>query len=165
MFKRIALVCALFSGICFAEGKQLLDKVVAIVNDNVITSSELNAQVELSKKQIIAQNMQMPDESVLRKQVLQHLIDVDLEMQMAKQNGITIENAEIDEAIEKIAASNHLNLSQMRDEITKQGISWQEYRQNIRKEMLISRVQQKAVGKDIIVTNEQVEQYLKMQAA
>ncbi|HAT8256993.1 TPA: molecular chaperone SurA [Legionella pneumophila] len=161
MFKRIALVCALFSGICFAEGKQLLDKVVAIVNDNVITSSELNAQVELSKKQIIAQNMQMPDESVLRKQVLQHLIDVDLEMQMAKQNGITIENAEIDEAIEKIAASNHLNLSQMRDEITKQGISWQEYRQNIRKEMLISRVQQKAVGKDIIVTNEQVEQYLK----
>lgn len=101
MFKRIALVCALFSGVCFAEGKQLLDKVVAIVNDNVITSSELNAQVELSKKQIIAQNMQMPDESVLRKQVLQHLIDVDLEMQMAKQNGITIENAEIDEAIEK----------------------------------------------------------------
>ena len=89
MFKRLALVCILFSGVGLAEGKQLLDKVVAIVNNGVITSSELDKQVELSKKQIIAQKMQMPKESVLRKQVLQHLIDVDLQMQMAKQNGIT----------------------------------------------------------------------------
>lgn len=161
MFKRIAFLCVLFSGMCFAEGKQLLDRVVAIVNDSVITSSELNAQVELSKKQIIAQNMQMPDESVLRKQVLQHLIDVDLEMQMAKQNGIAVDNTELNEAIEKISTANHLSLSQLREEITKQGLSWQEYRQNIRKEMIITRIQQKAVGKDVIVTNEQVDQYLK----
>lgn len=161
MFKRIAFLCVLLSGMCFAEGKQLLDRVVAIVNDSVITSSELNAQVELSKKQIIAQNMQMPDESVLRKQVLQHLIDVDLEMQMAKQNGIAVDNTELNEAIEKISTANHLSLSQLREEITKQGLSWQEYRQNIRKEMIITRIQQKAVGKDVIVTNEQVDQYLK----
>ncbi len=161
MFKRIALVCLLCSVVGLAEGKQLLDKVVAVVNNGVITSSELDAQVALSKKQMIAQKIQLPNDTVLRKQVLQHLIDVDLQMQMAKQNGITVDNPELNEAIERIATMNHLNISQLREEITKTGISWQEYRRNIRKEMVLSRLQQKAVGKDVVVSNEQVEQYLK----
>lgn len=161
MFKKIALVCALFSGVCLAEGKQVLDKVVAIVNNGVITASELDAQVELSKKQIAAQNMQMPEDSVLRKKVLQHLIDVDLQMQMAKQHGINIDNTELNEAIERIATGNHLTLTQLREEITKQGITWEEYRQNIRKEMTLTRLQQKAVGHEVQVKNEQVEEYLK----
>ncbi len=161
MFKKVALVCILLSGINIAEGKQLLDKVVAIVNNGVITSSELDAQVELSKKQIIAQKVQMPKDSVLRKQVLQHLIDVDLQLQLAKQNGVSVDSTELNEAIERIAKMNNLTLSQLREEITKQGMTWQGYRRNIRKEMILSRVQQKAVGKDIQVTNEQVEQYLK----
>ena len=161
MFKRLALVCILFSGIGLAEGKQLLDKVVAVVNEGVITSTELDKQVELSKQQILAQKMQMPKESVLRKQVLQHLIDVDLQMQMAKQHGITVDSTELNSAIERVATMNHLTLSQLREEIGKQGMSWKEYRGNIRKEMLITRLQQKAVGKDVSVTNEQVEQYLK----
>lgn len=164
MFKKIALLCVLFSATCFAENKQLLDKVVAVVNNGVITSSELDAQVELSKKQILAQKMQIPKESILRKQVLQHLIDVDLQIQMAKQNGITVDSTELNEAIERVAAMNHISLSQLREEITKQGISWQQYRRNIRKEMIISRLQQKAVGKEVNITNEQVEHYLKTES-
>jgi len=144
-----------------AQGKQLLDKVVAVVNNGVITASELNAQVEQSKKQILAQKMKLPTDSVLRKQVLQHLIDVDLQLQMAKQNNITVDSTELNQAIERIAAANHLNLTQLREEITKQGLNWQEYRRNIRKEMIIARLQQKAVGKEVNVTNEQVEHYLK----
>lgn len=161
MFKRVALVCVLFSGISLAQGKQLLDKVVAVVNNGVITASELDAQVELSRKQILAQKMQVPQESVLRKQVLQHLIDVDLQMQMAKQGGITVDSTEVNEAIQRIATINNVALTQLREEIARQGITWQQYRRNIRKEMLISRLQQKAVGKDVVVTNEQVDQYLK----
>jgi peptidyl-prolyl cis-trans isomerase SurA len=144
-----------------ANGKQLLDKVVAVVNNEVITSSELNAKVELAKKQIMAQKVQMPKESILRKQVLQHLIDTNLQIQLTKQHGITIDGPELNEAIERIAATNNLTVAQLREEISKQGITWQNYRHNIRQEMLISRLQQKAVGKDVLVTNEQVEQYLK----
>ena len=117
MFKRIAIVCLLFSGIGLAQAKQLLDKVVAVVNNGVITSSELDAQVELSKKQLVAQKMQLPSDAVLKKQVLQHLIDVDLQMQMAKQNGITVDGTELNEAIERIATMNHLNISQLREEM------------------------------------------------
>lgn len=161
MLKKLAFLCAIYSVIGIAEGKQLLDKVVAIVNNSVITASELDAQVELTKKQIIAQKMQLPEQAVLRKQVLQHLIDVDLQLQMAKQHGIIVDSAELNAAIEKIASANHISLSQLREEIEKQGITWREYRDNVRKEMIITRLQQKAVGKDIVVTNDQVEQFLK----
>jgi len=159
MLKRIAMLTLLLQA--FTVGAQPLDKVVAIVNDGVITESELNVQVEILKKQIQAKNMQLPSETVLRKQVLQHLIDVDLQLQLAKRNDITVDTTDLNEAINKIATSNHLNLSQLREAIKQQGLSWQDFRENIRKEILISRIQQKAIDKDISVSAAQVEEYLK----
>ena len=138
-----------------------LDRVVAIVNDGVITASELNAQMEILRQQIIAKKMPLPSEDVLRKQVLQHLIDVDLELQLAKRNDITIDNAELNDTIAKIAANNKLTLSQLREEVERQGLAWQTYRDNLRKEILIGRLQQKAVSKEVIITAQQVEDYLK----
>lgn len=161
MYKRIALICVLFTAVGVVQAKQLLDKVVAVVNNGVITSSELDKQVALTKKQLTAQHLQVPSDTVLRKQVLQRLIDVDLQLQMAKEHGLAVDDTELTQAIEKIAATNHATLSQMREEIVRQGMSWNEYRENIRKEMLLSHLQQKAVGRDVMVTNEQVEQFLK----
>lgn len=140
---------------------QPLDKVVAVVNDDVITSRELDTQVNLLRQQLIAKNVNMPSDDVLRKQVLQHLIDVDLQLQLAKNNDITVDSTELDEAIEKIATDNHLSLTQLREELAKQGMSWDSYRENIRKEILISRVQQRSVGKEIVVSSQQVDDYLK----
>ncbi len=161
MLKKIALSCIMYSAMSVASDSQLLDKVVAVVNNSVITASELNAQVEQSKKQIKAQNLEMPKENVLRKQVLQHLIDIDLQLQMAKQHNIIIDSKELNETIEHIAQNNHLTATQLREELEKEGVSWQAYRSNIRKEMLMARLQQQAVGKDVLVTSEQIEQFMK----
>ncbi|MGL5741326.1 MAG: peptidylprolyl isomerase [Legionella sp.] len=161
MYKRIAIACVMLASVGVTEAKQVLDKVVAVVNNGVITASELNKQVELTKKQILAQKMQLPEESLLRKQVLQHLIDVNVQLQMAKQHGLTVDDTELNQAIEKIASANHATLTQLREEIIRQGMTWNEYRENIRKEMLLTHLQQKAVGRDAAVTNEQVDQYLK----
>ncbi|WP_133136263.1 peptidylprolyl isomerase [Legionella rowbothamii] len=161
MCKKIALIFMLFAVVSTTQAKQLLDKVVAVVNNGVITSSELDKQVSLTKKQLLAQRMQLPPDNVLRKQVLQHLIDVDLQMQMAKQNGITVDDTELNQAIERIATANHATTAQLREEITRQGMGWNEYRESIRKEIVLSNLQQKAVGRDVRITNEQVEQFLK----
>jgi peptidyl-prolyl cis-trans isomerase SurA len=161
MRKRIISFLILLPTLVMAAHAQPLDKVVAIVNDNVITASELESQVEVLRQQITAKNMQLPSETVLRKQVLQHLIDVDLQLQLAKKNDITIDNTDLNEAIAKIAQSNKLSLTQLREALGKQGLSWEEYRENIRKEMLVSRLQQKAVGQEIAVSPQQVEDYLK----
>ncbi len=144
-----------------AAKSQPLDKVVAVVNDNVITSSELEAQVVVLREQILAKNMQLPSEAALRKQVLQHLIDVDLQLQLAKNHNLTIDSTDLNDAINKIAESNHLTVTQLREELGKQGLSWENYRENVRKEMLISRVQQKAIGQDVVVSAQQVEDALK----
>ena len=138
-----------------------LDKVVAVVNDNVITASELELQVDVMRQQIKAKNMPEPPAAILRKQVLQHLIDVDLQLQLAKKNDIVIDNTDLNEALAKIAENNKISLTQLREELTKQGLGWEAYRENIRKEMLINRVQQKAVGQDVVISSQQVEDYLK----
>lgn len=157
----VVLLMLLLPALVTAESAQALDKVVAVVNDNVITQSELDAQLTILRQQILAKNMPLPDEVTLRKQVLQHLIDVDLQLQLAKNNDISIDGMELDGAIAKIAADNKLSLTDLREEINKQGLDWEAYRESIRKEILMARLQQKAVGKDIVVSSQQVEDYLK----
>lgn len=161
MLKRIAK--GVFLGVLIPTlvMAQPLDSVVAVVNDEVITSSELATQMNLLRHQIAAKGMQVPEDAVLRKQVLQHLIDVDLQLQLAKQNSLTIDDTELNEAINRIAESNKITLDQLREAIAQQGLDWTTYRDNIRKEILISRVQQKAVGKEITVSADQIEDYLK----
>lgn len=160
-FKHSFYLLGLISTLTMAEP---LDKVIAIVNDGVITASELNKEVTIARQQLAATKMPIPSEQALRKQVLQHLIDVDLELQLAKENGLAIDNAELSSTIEKIASNNKLSLSQMREAVVAQGLSWQTYRENIRKELLINRVQQKAIGKEVTVSPQQVEDYLKIAA-
>ena len=161
MLKRMAFLLILLPVFSLAARAEPLDKVVAIVNDNVITESELVAQTDVLRRQIMAKNMQLPSDAVLRKQVLQHLIDVDLQLQMAKNGDLSIDSTELDEAILKIATDNKLTLTQLREEVGKQGLGWEAYRENIRKEMLIGRLQQRAVGKDVVVSSQQVDDYVK----
>lgn len=161
MRKQRISVLILLSILAFVVSAEPLDKVVAVVNDNVVTESELTAQVDLLRRQLTAKGTPLPSDAVLRKQVLQHLIDVDLQLQLAKKNDIAIDNTELDEAITRIAESNKLSLTALREIVVKQGFEWDAYRENIRKEMLIGRIQQKAVGKDIDVAPHQVEAYLK----
>jgi peptidyl-prolyl cis-trans isomerase SurA len=158
MRKQLCLVMMLYTSWMIAAP---LDKVVAIVNHDVITASELDAQVEVARQQLLARKIEEPPASVLRKQVLNHLIDEQIELQLAKNNDLSVDNAELDETISKIAASNHLSLEEMRAALEQQGTPFAKYRENIRKEMLINRVQQSAVGKEITVSMKQVNDYLK----
>lgn len=148
-----------------AQPVESLDQVVAVVNDDVITQSELDVQMNLLRQQLMAKNVQIPSDDVLRKQVLQHLIDVDLQLQLAKNNDVTVDAVEVDATIAKIADDNKLTLTELREALSKQGMSWDMYRENLRKEMLIARMQQKAIGSDLGVTSQQVEDYLKTAAA
>lgn len=138
-----------------------LDTVVAEVNDSVITSSELEQHVAETKQQLSARQVAIPPDNVLRKQVLQHLIDVHLQLQLAKNNNMAVEDEELNDIIKNIALQNKLSIDDMREELTKHGMDWNHYRENLRKEILLSRVQQSAVGKDIHISESQVESYLK----
>jgi len=139
---------------------QPIDRIVAIVNDSVITDNELNVHVNQIRLQIEKRQMQLPPENILRKQVLQHMIDTELQLQMAKQAGIEVDNHDVDEAIQKVAERNHVTLEQLQKTVQSEGgMSWKSYRNSIKKELMISRLEQKAAGQ-IIVTDQQVDDYL-----
>lgn len=161
MRKQLVIFFMLLPMLVLAGATESLDRVVAVVNDEVITESELNAQVEVLREQLAAKNTPLPAEVVLRKQVLQHLIDVTMQLQLAKKNDLSIDNTELNEAIAKIAEHNNLTLTALREAVIKQGLNWEAYQEDIRKEILISRIQRKAVGSDIAVSSQQVEDYLK----
>jgi len=160
--KKLFLLGLLLPTISFAQAKpQDLDHIVAVVNDDVITASELNKRVMLIKEQSRANNMQIPSDAALRKQVLQQLIDVDLELQLAKANNLQVDNNQLNQAVRDIAKRNGLSVTQMKQKVEAQGQSYANYRKEIRKEILISQIQQQAVGKDIIVSDDQVDTFLK----
>jgi peptidyl-prolyl cis-trans isomerase SurA len=137
-----------------------LDGIAAIVNKGVITNSELHQQMSVVEQQIKSSKMTPPSQAVLRKRVLQHLIDVDLQLQMAKQMGITVNNQQVTQAVAKIAQKNGISVAQLRHRVTKGGLSYKQYLANIKKQMTISQLQEAAVGKGIIITPAQVKQAL-----
>ncbi len=159
MRKRLMMLMLLLPMVVVAEP---LDKVVAVVNDDVITASELEQQATILRQQLIARKVDMPSDKALRKQVLQHLIDETLQLQAAKFNQMTIDNIELDEAIEKIAKSNKLSTNELREALLREGITFDSYRDKLRKEMLISRIQQSALAKEINITAKQIDDYLAM---
>lgn len=151
----------LWSTLGIAATTEALDKVVAVVNDNVVTQHELDAQTDLMRKQLLAKRMPIPSDDVLRKQVLQHLIDVDLQLQLAKSNDITVDATELDGAIAKIAEDNHLTMTQLREALHQEGMTWDSYRESLQKEIIIGRLQQRIVGREVEVTPQQVDDYIK----
>ena len=163
---KFCLSVILFLFVCLKPlySAEPLDKVVAIVNDSVITEQELSEKVMMARQQIKQKNMQMPEDRILRKQVLDQLISMDLQMQLAKANNIQIDDTELDTAIENVAKGNKMTMTEFRSALASQGMSWKEYRQSLRKEMMLHHLQQKTIAKDIVVTNEQVEDFLKSSA-
>ena len=140
-----------------AYSQQQLDKIAAVVNGDVITQSELDKRVALFSRQSPGSKVYM-----LRKQVLDSLIDSLLQMQLAQNIGIQVANIEIDHAISDIAKNNQLTVEQLQKSLQEhEGIDIKEYREQIREQLLIARVQQQSLGKDIVVNDKEVEKVLR----
>jgi peptidyl-prolyl cis-trans isomerase SurA len=162
VFQRIGvalMVSLLPVGVWSANG-EVLDAVVAVVNHHVITAKELEVEATMLRHQLEASGAAIPPDAILRKQVLNHLIDMDLEVETAKEHAMNVDDPELDSTIEKIANNNKMTLTALREALEKQGVSWKNYRENIRKEMLVSRLQQQAISKEIVVSSQQVEDSL-----
>jgi peptidyl-prolyl cis-trans isomerase SurA len=137
-----------------------LDAVVAEVNENVITKRELDKHVLDKKEELLARHMEIPSDAVLRKQVFQHMIDVQLQMDLAKNNNIQLDDEELNEIIKGIAVQNKLEVDELKSELVKHGLSWEGYRDNLKKEIIMTRLQQQAIGNTIHISEKQVDDYL-----
>ena len=138
-----------------------LDRVVAIVDNDVIMESELNDRLQTVRRQIQERNTALPPEHVLKQQVLERLIIEDLQLQIADRAGSRIDDTSLNDAIRNIAARNGMSLEQFRAALSQDGLSYTDAREQIRREMLINRVRQRKVMERVHVTDREVENYRK----
>ncbi|MCV6621174.1 MAG: peptidylprolyl isomerase [Cellvibrionaceae bacterium] len=140
-----------------------LDKVVAIVDNDVVMASELQQQMAMISKRLESQNTELPPQDVLRDQVLEHLIRERLQLQMGQRAGVEISEQEITQAIGRMAASGGLNMEQFQQQLWSDGMSMAQFKERLRREMLINRVQKGSVNRRINVSDQEIDNFLESQ--
>lgn len=153
---------ASLSASCFVSA-QVLDRVVAIVDDDVVMASELQQQLGLIAQRLQAQKTEMPPISVLRDQVLEHLIRERLQLQMGVRAGVKISQEELNQAIGRMAQSNKLSKEAFIAGMKEDGMTVSKLQERIRREMVINRVQKGSVNRRIHVSEQQLNNFLESQ--
>lgn len=138
----------------------ILNQGVAIVNNHVITSNELNEAVSQTKAQLQDQGISLPDDLTLERQVLQQLINQEIILELAKRNNIIITDNDINQTIQTIADANHITAEQLKQKLSQSGISYEQYRQTMKKQLMIQRMQQKLVAGSIFIPPKEITAYV-----
>ena len=141
-----------------------VDRIVAVVNDDVITQNDLNERVALVVSQLRRQGGQLPPADALDRQILERMINDMLQVQLAKENGIKIGDLTLDRTIERIAQENHLSMTDFRAALARDGIKYPRFREDIRTEMMIAKLRERDVENNIVVTDAEVETELAREA-
>lgn len=142
-----------------------LDRIVAIVDQAVITEQELENRMLTVTAQLAKQGTELPPENVLRKQILERLISDTLQLQYAAQTGLKVDDNQLDKTIERIAEQNKLTLSEFSEALAKDGVSMRKFRADIRSEITIARLREREVDSRVNVSESEIDNFLTTQAA
>ena len=156
----VALIILLVSLQASAQVK-VLDKIVAIVDDDVVLKSELDQRMDAIVAQLTQSGTQMPPEKILEQQVLERLISERLQLTMGYDSGVRISDEELNQAIARVAASNKISVAQYIEQVALQGSSISAMRGEIRNELTIMRVQQGKVMRRIRISEQELDNFLK----
>lgn len=165
MKKLCSFILVIFAAItmtitCFAKTNEPLDEIVAIVNDDVVTKSELNRSLIVTRHQIMQQQISMPADNVLKKQVLNQLINKKLQLQIAKQVGIDFTDADVDRVVQNVARQNNLSVNSLYERINHDGMGTEDYRGEIRDQMIVQKLQQQEVGSRLSVSTDEITSFM-----
>lgn len=144
---------------------QEVDKVAAVVNNGIVLESDINGLLQSVKFHAQQDGQQLPDDNLLRHQIIERLIMDNIQLQMAQKMGIIVSNADLDNVIANIAAQNKMSLNQLRDRLSYEGLNYNTYRLQIRKEILIAEVRNNAVRCRVIILPQEVEALAKQVGA
>ncbi|AKS42944.1 peptidylprolyl isomerase [Wenzhouxiangella marina] len=129
-----------------AQDGQPVDRIVALVEDDVILQSELDEAIDRIERQAAGSGERLPPRSVMEEQVLQRLILTRLEVLRAQDTGIRVSDSDVDQALQQVARQNNLTVTQLRQAIESDGVDFAEFRRTIREEILSSRLRQRVVN-------------------
>ena len=154
------LATSLLLGLPAQAQTQMLDQVVAIVDDDVIMASELRERIQSITQTLQSRGMELPPEDALIRETLDRLIIESIQLQMGNRVGARISDAQLNAALERIAAQNRMSLEQFSAMLEQEGQSYAAMREQVRKEMVIQRVQAGNVNQNIQISEQEVRNYL-----
>ncbi len=157
---RIALIACLSAVGAAQAAVKSLDQIVAVVNDDVITRSELESRMNEMLVQLQQKSTNLPPIEILREQVLERMISKRLQLQTADRLGLSVDDDTVTKAIANIAETNNITLLQLREVLERDGISFPHFREQLREDILINRLKQKEVINRIVITDQDIDNFL-----
>jgi peptidyl-prolyl cis-trans isomerase SurA len=142
---------------------ELLDRVVAIVNEGVVLDSDLEAQVEAVSARLREQKLELPPQNVLRQQVLERLVLQEIQLQHAGRAGVKVSDETLNGALQDVAKRNGMSLSQLPEALARQGVDYPSYREEMRRDITLQMLRQRDVLQRISVTPREIDQFLEKQ--
>jgi peptidyl-prolyl cis-trans isomerase SurA len=146
-----------------AVAPQPVDRIVAVVNSEAITASELALRMKVAERQLRAQNIEAPPTDVLEKQVLERMIVDRAQLQAARDAGIRVDNAQVDQALGSIAQENRLTVAQLRERVERDGTSFERFREDVREEIIRRRLREREIDSRVQVSDADVDAFLASQ--
>ena len=137
-----------------------VDRIVAVVNSEVITSLQLRARIAQAKRQLARQGVELPPDNVLERQLLERLIVERAQVQLAQETSLRVDDATLERAIERIAGNNKLSVEQLRAALEKDGVAWNRFRDEIRTEILLTRLREREVDSRVVVTDAEIDNFI-----
>ena len=139
---------------------QLVDRVVAVVNDEVITRYELNEQKRAVAAQLKRQGVTMPPDAELDAQVLERFINEKVQLQYAKENGVRADDETVTASLQRIAGDNKMSMLQFSAALKQDGVTLEKFRDELKNEIVLSRLRDREVESRVVVTDAEIEAYL-----
>ncbi len=143
-----------------AQSAALVDRIVAVVNKEVITLSELNEAVSAAERQLRRQGTPAPERALLERQLLERLILEKAQLQMARDSGIRVDDVQVDRAVQRIAQNNNMTLADFRRALERDGVAFDTWRQELREQILLSRLREREVDDKVQVSDSEVDLFL-----
>ncbi len=143
-----------------ARGPQLIDRIVAVVNTEVITQRDLSERMTLVGTQLKRQGTPPPPPEVLERQVLERMIMDRVQVQFARDTGVRVDDLQVDRTMQLIAENNKLTLADFRRTLEREGVSFDRFREDIRNEIVISRLREREVDSKIQIGESEIENFL-----
>jgi peptidyl-prolyl cis-trans isomerase SurA len=160
--RKFLLLAALLAA-PWAQAVTLVDRIVAVVNKEVITYSELYAAVGMAERQLRRQGTPAPDRPVLERQMLERLILDKAQIQLARESGIRIDELQVDRAVERVAQSNNMTLADFRRALEADGVAFDAWRNDVRQQMMMARLREREVENKVQVSETEVDVFLEQQ--
>ena len=165
----ISLVVSLFMFSSLSQAQQAeivkMDRIVAIVDQVVITEKELADRIKSVTAQLEKQGTELPKPAVLEKQILERMITDRLQLQFASQTGLRVDDNQLDKTIERIAGQNKMDIPAFKKALLEDGIQYRKFREDIRNEITLARLREREVDNRINITESEIDSFIAMQAA